>query len=192
VPPAPAAMSNLMSHLRKFAGMDVVLKTQKLPIDHEDLGNFKFIYFHDRAKFKFGDAELKTLRFNLETGGLLFADACCGSKQFDESFRAFAQQLFPKHPLQPVPAKDALFSAALNGKALSKDNIKARLEIGKPLKEIEPWLEGIKVNDRWVVLYSKYDIGCALERATANDCIGYDHESALRIASAAVLYLMTP
>ncbi len=87
-----------------------------------------------------------------------------------------------------------LFSAKLNGQgnALTSDNIKVRKAPGKSLVSSAPLLEGIKINGKWAVLYSKYDIGCALERHTANDCIGYDHDSALRIASAAVLYLMTP
>jgi hypothetical protein len=41
-------------------------------------------------------------------------------------------------------------------------------------------------------LYSKYDLGCALERNTSADCIGYDHASALRIATAAVRYNARP
>ena len=49
-------------------------------------------------------------------------------------------------------------------------------------------LEGIKVDGRWVVIYSKYDVGCAIEGHKAADCLGHDKESALRIASAVVLY----
>jgi len=49
-------------------------------------------------------------------------------------------------------------------------------------------LEGIQVDGRWVVIYSKYDVGCAIEGHKAADCLGYDKESALRIAAAVVLY----
>jgi len=38
-------------------------------------------------------------------------------------------------------------------------------------------LEGIKVNGRWAVIYSRYDIGCALEKHASSDCKGYDHDS---------------
>ncbi len=41
-----------------------------------------------------------------------------------------------------------------------------------------PSLEGVKIRDRWVILYSKYDIGCALERHQSLDCLGYHPESA--------------
>ena len=49
-------------------------------------------------------------------------------------------------------------------------------------------LEGIKIDGRWVVVYSKYDIGCAIEGHKAADCLGHDKDSALRIAAAVVLY----
>jgi hypothetical protein len=58
--------------------------------------------------------------------------------------------------------------------------------------KMEPFLEGIKVDGRWVVIYSKYDLGCALEHNTSSDCVGYDHDSALRIATAAVRYNARP
>jgi len=55
---------------------------------------------------------------------------------------------------------------------------------------VAPYLEGIKIDGRWAVIYSKYDIGCALEKHQSSDCLGHDHASALRLASAAVLYAM--
>ena len=44
---------------------------------------------------------------------------------------------------------------------------------------LAPALEGIKYNGRWVVIYSKYDLGCALEHTTSSDCLGHDYASAL-------------
>ena len=56
------------------------------------------------------------------------------------------------------------------------------------LKQAPPDLEGIKFKERWVVIYSKYDIGCALEKHSSPECLGHDPGSALRLARAAVLY----
>ena len=55
-----------------------------------------------------------------------------------------------------------------------------------------PQLEGVKLNGHWAVIYSKYDIGCALERHPGLDCKGYTHESALRIATNIVIYSTLP
>jgi len=58
----------------------------------------------------------------------------------------------------------------------------------KELRTRPVMLEGIKIDGRWVVVYSKYDIGCAIEGHKSADCLGHDKESALRVASAVVLY----
>ena len=121
---------------------------------------------------------------------------CCGNETFDKSFRKFAQELFPREKLVRVAAdakeRDPLFGADLNGEVLSAAKIRCRTKANERMLPMEPFLEGIKVDGRWVVLYSKYDLGCALERNTSADCIGYDHASALRIATAAVRYNARP
>ena len=53
-------------------------------------------------------------------------------------------------------------------------------------------VEGVKLDGHWAVIYSKLDIGCALERPQGLDCPGYTHESAVRIAANIVLYSTLP
>jgi len=191
--PAPNAMRNLMSHVNKLAGLDVVLKTDARAVYGKEIIDYKFLYMHGRADFQFAEEELGNLRFNLENGGLLLADACCGSDAFDRAFRKLARQLFPKHELEQVPLNDYLFSKDLNQlSALTDENIQCRTERNGPMRRAAPFLEGVRINNRWVLLYSKYDLGCALERHNAADCVGYNYESAKLIASAAVLYLFDP
>jgi len=193
--PAPRAMSNLLEHVHKVAGLNVYLKPEKLFLsDKRDVADSKFIYLHGRKPFTVDPKHLDNLRFTLENGGLLFADACCGNEEFDKSFRAFVKPLFPMEKLVPIltdpKSRDVLFG---NGKdALTKANIQLRSEKNGKVVANEPQLEGIKLNGRWVVIYSKYDIGCALERSTSSDCIGYDPDSAFRIATAVVLYNARP
>ena len=55
-------------------------------------------------------------------------------------------------------------------------------------KDTPPMLEGIKVDGRWAVIYSRYDIGCAQEKNKSSACKGYDPDSALKLATAALLY----
>ena len=187
------AMPNLMTEMRKL-GVDVALQTQELALNHPDLTDFRFLYMHGRHDFSLGDQELKNLRFHLESGGLLFADACCGSKQFDTGFRKMIKGLWPDKELEPIPGKDELFSKELNGEAITTVQCRREGADGKPastdFRTVAPALEGIKHNGRWVVIYSKYDIGCALEKHQSTDCLGHDHASAVRLGKAAVLYAM--
>jgi hypothetical protein len=191
--PAPKAMVNLVRNVHEVRGLDVDLKTVQVKLDDRFEGgrsvalDYKFLYMHGRKEIRSVEADdLAQLRFSLEHGGLLFADACCGNEVFDKSFRTFVQELFPKEKLQRVPATDRLF------KELPLDKIKCRIKANGPMLKMEPYLEGIQVQGRWVLLYSRYDIGCALERNTSPDCVGYDPESAMHIATAAVLYNVSP
>jgi hypothetical protein len=176
-------------------GIDVVLKTQELSIDDRDLIDFKFLYMHGRKDFHFGTKELENLRFNLKEGGaILLADACCGSKTFDKSFRKFIAELLPDKKLEVISLTDELYSKDLNGTAINQ--VRCRRDSpdgGSPergYRTVDPYLEGVKIDGRWVVIYSKYDIGCALENSKASDCFGHDHDSAVRLAKAAVFYAL--
>ncbi len=190
--PAPKAMRKLMEHLNSFAGIDVALKTENRPLHDKDLVDFKLLYMHGRNAFKFDPDDLEPLRFNLKNGGLLFADACCGREEFDKSFRALIEATLPKSALERVPANDALFSKELAGEALTEQSIRYRTKASQPYQNLPPYLEGVKHDGRWVVLYSKYDIGCALENHQSPDCRGYDNASAQKIARAAALYTLRP
>src|SRR5262249_5038022 len=140
------------------------------------------------------DADLKHLRFTLESGGLLLADACCGADEFDASFHRLVEALLWKdHKLEPIPPHDELFSKELNGEAITTVLCRRRGADGKvsaEFKEVKPELQGIKIDGRWAVVYSRYDLGCALERRPAPNCLGHDYDSALKLARAAVLYAL--
>src|SRR5262249_27038874 len=85
--PAPSAMRNLMLHLRSADKLNVSLKKIDVAPDSPQLFHHRFVYMHGRRRFELNDASLRNLRAHLKTGGLLLADACCGSSEFDAGFR---------------------------------------------------------------------------------------------------------
>ncbi|MBM3992909.1 MAG: DUF4159 domain-containing protein [Planctomycetes bacterium] len=196
--PAPKAMIHLMEHVHKATGLDVLVRPREIRLTEPiSVRESKFLYMHGRGPFRVDAKNLDALRFTLENGGLLFADACCGDPEFDQAFRQFVELLFPKEKLTRLATdekdRDRLFSAALNrGETITAANIKCRTTRNAAPVAMEPFLEGIKIDGRWVVLYSKYDIGCALEGGASAVCVGYDRDSALRIATAAVRYNTRP
>lgn len=190
--PAPRAMPNLMRYLHGEFKLDVSSQTEELRLNSPELFQFKFLYMHGRRRFGFTPDELNNLRANLKTGGVLLADACCGSPEFNAAFRTFATQLFPEAKLEPIPPGDPLFGAEINGTGITTVRLRREKPDGRGVeaefRETPPLLEGIRIDGRWVVIYSRYDIGCALENHQSSDCAGYDKTSAFRLASAAVLY----
>lgn len=197
--PAPAAMRNLMGYLRNTTRLDVVLDKEQMYPGDQRLFAFKFMYLHGRKPLDLSETDVENLKSNLQTGGLLLADAGCNGigawKKFDESFRAAVKKLFPEAELVPIPPNDPIFSAKNNG-GTPLTQVRCRHE--KPdgsgpeqeMRTTAPMLEGVKIDGRWVIVYSKYDIGCALEGHKSSDCLGHDKESALKIGSAVVLYFL--
>ncbi len=189
--PAPKAMRNLMEECHKV-GIDVVPDTRAIDPSDKNIVEYPFLYMHGRTAFEI-PKDLESLRFRLEGNGLLFADACCGNKDFDASFRKLIAALWPGKELEPLSPSDELYGKELNGVAINEVRCRREEPGGKPQAEfhkVAPALEGIKIKGRWVVIYSKYDIGCALENSKASDCLGHDHDSAVLLARAAVLYAL--
>jgi hypothetical protein len=199
--PAPRAMRNLLANLQEKSRLMVALKTEAIHPAQQGVLDFKFLYMHGRNGFSYDkgdlpagdDSAMAHLRANLQTGGILLADACCGKKAFDTSFRALMTRLFPDKRLEPIPLDDVLYGKELNGVGIATVRCRRERADGAPdneFREVAPFLEGIKLNGRWAVIYSKYDIGCALEKHQSSDCLGHDHASALRLGSAVVLYAL--
>ncbi|VTR95775.1 Uncharacterized protein OS=Singulisphaera acidiphila (strain ATCC BAA-1392 / DSM 18658 / VKM B-2454 / MOB10) GN=Sinac_7312 PE=4 SV=1: DUF4159: DUF4159 [Gemmata massiliana] len=196
-PPASDALRNLMSYLGQHAKLDVALTSEVLAPSDDKLTKFKFMYLHGRKPVQFTPDELDNVKANLQTGGLLLVDAACNDikqwRVFDQSFREAMAKMFPDQKLVTIPANEPLFRIAAQA-GIDIGSVKCRRENAegtgaeKELRTYPVALEGIKIDGRWVVVYSKYDIGCAIEGHKSADCLGHDKESALRIASAVVLY----
>jgi hypothetical protein len=195
--PAKNALRALAVNVRDKYLIDVALAKQDVRMTNEnELWANKFVYMHGKGKFTTEEIEIQNMKAHLDSGATLLADACCGAEPFDQAFREFAKKLYPDAKLEVIPADDLLYSEKLNGKDLGITTLRCRTETtdakgaAAPFKETPPMLEGIKVDGRWAVIYSRYDIGCALEKNKSSACRGYDPESAMRLATAALLYAL--
>jgi hypothetical protein len=185
---APLAIPNLMSTLHDKLKFDVVIGQKDLLPSDPNIVNYPLIYMHGRAAISFSDEDKVALRKHLDPGrGTLFADAACGSPAFDGAFRKFVADLFPNDPLVPIPRDDEIYSRKVYFD-LSDCQYSKAAGGGKDF----PQLEGVKIKGHWAIIYSKLDIGCALERHAGLDCKGYSYESAIRIASNIVIYATLP
>lgn len=186
---APLAIPNLTTALRNSSlKFDVVVNHKAIFPRDPNLAHYPLVYIHGRAAMSFAKEDLDALRRHLDPGGgTFFADAACGSPAFDASFRKFIAELLPGNPLVPIPRDDDIYTRKV-GFDLSDVQYTKSAGGGKDL----PLLEGVKIDGHWAVIYSKLDIGCALERNQSLDCKGYTHDSALRIAANIVIYSTMP
>jgi hypothetical protein len=185
---APLAIPNLTTTLRDKLKFDVVINHKELFPRDPSLVHYPLIYLHGRAAVDFSEEDRAALRRHLNPGGgTLFADAACGSPAFDAAFRRFVAELMPNNPLVPIPKHDDFYTRKL-GYDLSDAR---RTPAAGGLADF-PDLEGVQVDGRWAIIYSKLDLGCALQKQAGIECKGYTHESALRIATNIVLYATLP
>lgn len=192
---APRALHNVLLALNKMSGLLASTHQKNLVPSDENLRSYPLAYMHGRTAFQLSPQEVSKLREYLNGGAVLFSDACCGSPQFDQSFRALVQQLFPNQKFERIPITHELFS---RGIGFDIRKVKRRIPqsgnltdpFDPTLREGEPYLEGIQIKGRYCVIYSKYDLSCALERQASVACAGYDHQDAVKIAVNVIRYAL--
>lgn len=192
---APSALRHLQLALNSV-GIATTPEAPNVAATDPALADYPLLYMHGRKNFRMTDAEEDGLKNYLDLGGFLFADACCGDRQFDESFRMLVRELFNRD-LEAIPLDHPLYHSPLGHDVRE---VKRRLPIdtpaGVPLQSEyrsgPPILEGITDDKgRYFVVYSKYDLSCALERQATVNCAGYASEDAARIATNIVVYALS-
>ena len=182
---ASSSVPNLMGHLRQKANLDVIRQQRELTMQDPTLRVYPLAYMSGRSGFTFSDKDRTALRHYIQQGGTLMADATCGSDAFDQAFRQMVAQVFPKHPLQRVPPEHPLFTRV----GYKLDKVEYTRAVQPPITT--PFIEAVTFNGRLAVIYSKYDLGCALTRTSTFGCRGYKTPDAFRVAANIVLYAMT-
>ena len=192
---APRALRNLLLALNDTVGLAASTKTHDLTLADPNVFQHPILYMHGRNRFAMNADERKQLKEYLSRGGFLFADACCGAKPFDRGFREFANSLYPDKKLERIPVDHELFSEKIGRdirrlKRRTQEATDPNAGASMTVREAEPFLEGIEIDGRLAVVYSKYDISCALERQAAGNCEGYLPEDAVKLATNIVLYAL--
>jgi len=156
--PDPGAMESLMDNLHDQLSLNVSPAVKPLRLTDDDLYDYPLLYMTGHYDFELSSGEKDRLKRYLLAGGFLFADSCCGRPAFDEAFRRLVEDLFGEGALVRIPVRDDIFSLCYKVETVKYSD--AVLEESPGFAQ--PFLEGVKVGDRWGVVYSKYDIGCEL------------------------------
>ena len=131
---------------------------------------------HGRAAFTFAPEEIVLLRRHLEAGR---RHALRRRRLRQPGLRRRLPQVRRRAaPRQPVGA-DPARRRDLHPQGRLRPRQRA-VQQGRRRRPRLPAARRVSsCNGHWAVIYSKYDIGCALERHQGLDCKGYSHESAL-------------
>jgi hypothetical protein len=190
---APAALANLLRVAGEQLKLRVDPQARELAMTDPKLFHYHIVFMHGRHDFRLSTAERKALGTYLERGGMLMADSICSSRDFTEAFKREMAAIFPDRRLERIPPSDPLFSSEYGGDNLASVARREPQRAGdgpleSKIRQGEPYLEGIKLADRYGVIFSPFDLSCALENHESLECEGYTRKDAARIGLNILLY----
>ena len=191
----PHALAHLTELAAQRARIDVVTRDVPLAADDKAIFDHPILFMTGHFSFTMADDQIELLAKHLQRGGMLIAEACCGRKTFDESFRALAKRLLAEQSgaqdLLPLPADHPIYTGQV-GLPLGPVRLRARLaeELNRSRLDRPKLLAG-RIEGRIAILYSPYDWSCGLEGDKPYACRGYSDEDARHIGLNLLLYAVS-
>ncbi len=185
----------------RHAGLSVILQTFNLKTDvpvkyavnearltDPAIFNAPLLYLTGHEYFTLRKSEAEQLKKYLENGGFLLAEACCGRKGFDMSFRQLMAAVFPDNPLKAIPQNNPLFRTPND---VQKVGVTPLLQQDVGAAVIPPRLEGVEVNGHIAVIYSPFGMAGGWEMSQSPYAKGYDDVSSQRLGQNILMYVVT-
>ncbi len=185
--PNPSGVANLLKAVLANTSTEVKFKRQIVKLEDGDFFQLPLLYMTGHGHFSFSDRAVEALKRYLSAGGMLVADACCGNLAFDESFRREIRKVLPSTPLNQIPLSHEVFSSLFQIREITYTPI---VQFQHPDKNL-PELEGVEINGKLAVLYSRYDLGNGWEGEPRPFAKGWDKVDALKMGINIVVYAQT-
>jgi len=192
----PNALPNMLAITRSQAQIRIGVENRLITATDPSLYEYPLLFMHGRRAFRLSAAERKALAAYVDRGGVIFADAICASPEFAASFRREMEAIFPDRSLVRIPPTHSLFTRTYRGFDLSTVTLRdpqVRSDddpLRANLTRITPRMDGLEIEDRLAVIFSPYDISCALEKGASLQCKGYIKEDAARLAVNVLLFML--
>jgi hypothetical protein len=193
---APGSLWTILRLADQQLQMPVEVVPREISLTDPNLFKFNLLHFHGRTAFTLTPKEREQLREFIHRGGRILADAICSSTEFSASFRSEIELTFPGQRLERIPVDDELLTDTYGGadiRSVSRRRARTR-GLERPLDGMlmtgPPQLEGLQNKDRWAIIFSPYDLSCALESREPTECEGYISRDAAKIAMNALIYLL--
>ncbi len=153
--PRPRAGARLVWELVKRTSVEAHLDIVRIQASRPEIFEYPFIYMAGDAGFEpFNEAERENLRNYLKFGGTLLVDDSVGRPGFgfDESLRKEIEALFPGSKLTRLPDDHSIY----------RSFYLINTQGGRIITH--PYLEGLDIDGRTVIIYSQNDLGGAWAR----------------------------
>lgn len=182
-----AVTDRLAWEVRKRTSVEPVLDPGGARFEDESLFRSPILYWRGDEEFPpLNDEAIEAIRRYVHRGGFIFIDdASAGGDGFDRSVRRDLRRAFPARPLSRIDADHTIY--------------RSFYLLERPVGRIQgpDLLEGVTYGDRIAIVYSRHDVGGAMQR----DSLGVwtqavvpggevQRERAIRLAVNLVLYAL--
>ncbi len=134
----------LMEMTGQELGRVFAWQTVRADASADELLEAPVLYLNGHHAPSLTDAQCERLREFTEEGGLIVAEACCGSEEFDQGIRALAERLFHGRKLEPLGPEHPVY--------------RTRFQFDR---REEHFLEGVTWACRTTMIYSPRDLSCS-------------------------------
>ena len=185
--PDPSAVHSLLKHARDNSTLEVKFRRENVKLKDPKTATYPLLYMTGHHEFHWDQDEVGRLQRYLKAGGMLLADACCGRMAFDTAFRREIRKALPEHKLEKLPLEHPIYRTHYDIRRADYTP-RVREDFG-PFDT--PELEGITIDGRLAVVYSRFDLGNGWEQFPHAYSYGYKDESALQIGTNVIVYAVT-
>lgn len=179
--PDPNSTFQWLRHIAQETSLSVGFDLKPVDADESKIADYPFIFMTGFRNPQFTPEEKVALKRHMSAGGFLFINNCSGYSEFDQHIRALVGELFPDQQLSALADNHPLYEAFYKIKSV-RDR---RSGI-----ERQPELQGITINDRVVLVYSKNDTITHLKQVSDPFGNGFDAESCRQLAVNVVAYAL--
>ena len=180
------AMSRLLSTVAERLNVNVSNDRYPVGLLDGDLFAYPILYLEGHTGFELSDEEMARLKLYLERGGFLIAEARCGSPQFDASFRELIRKMFGENRLHLLDPDHPIYRTAFDA-----TRVQYRRAIRDRHPEGLPELEGVFVDNKLAIVYTRYDLGCGWNGQICPGIPGLEPESARALGANIIVYALT-
>ena len=185
--PDPSAVHNLLKYARDNSTMEVKFKRENVRLKDPKVAEYPLLYITGHREFVLSGEESAALGRYLKAGGLLLADACCGRLAFDQAFRREILKALPGSKLERLPADHPFYHCHYDIK-----QVEYTPRVYEDFGQINaPELEGISIEGKLAVIYSRFDLGNGWEQFPHAYSYGLKDESALQIGTNVLVSAVT-
>lgn len=154
------AMLNLAHQVEQRTGSILPFESRNVSVEDENLHKAPFLFMSGHNDFVFSDREVEFLRSYLKKGGALWINDSTDvdNETFDRAVRRELARVLPGERMREIPLDHAIFQAPYD---LSNGFGGFRVPPGDKYRQ--DYLEGVWLENRLTVVYTRNDYGDGLE-----------------------------